>query len=69
VEKLSATMQDAWLAFARNGDPGCTSLGNWPQYCDNRKTMMLGKECYVEEALYEEERRIWDIIGDIQTVV
>ncbi len=68
AEKLSQNIQDAWLAFARNGDPSCESLGEWPQYCDNRKAMMLGRECYVKEAPYEEERHIWDIIGEVQPI-
>jgi para-nitrobenzyl esterase len=65
ADKLSANIQDAWLSFARTGDPSCESLGSWPQYGGNRKTMILGKECYIEEAPYEEERRIWNIIGDV----
>jgi para-nitrobenzyl esterase len=64
-DKLSVRVQDAWLSFARTGDPSCESLGSWPQYGENRKTMILGKECYIEEAPYEEERHIWDIIGDV----
>ena len=61
-------MQDAWLSFARTGNPGCASLGEWPPYCDRRKTMLLGRECRIEEAPYEEERRIWDTIGDVLPV-
>jgi para-nitrobenzyl esterase len=65
ADKLSTRMQDAWLSFARTGNPSCESLGSWPQYGENRKTMILGKECNIEEAPYEEERHIWDIIGDV----
>ena len=66
--KLSRRVQDAWLSFARNGNPSCKSLGDWPTYGDNRKTMTLGQECRIEEAPYEAERRIWDTIGDVQPV-
>lgn len=68
VQKLSMMMQDGWLAFARHGNPSCKSLGDWPPYCDNRKTMMLGRECHVEDAPYEEERRIWDIISYVHPI-
>jgi para-nitrobenzyl esterase len=65
ADKLATQMQDAWLSFARTGDPSCESLGTWPQYGENRKTMILGEESHIEEAPYEEERHIWDIIGDV----
>jgi para-nitrobenzyl esterase len=60
AEKLSSTIQDAWIAFARTSDPSCESIGNWAVYGDNRATMMLGNPCYVEEMAYEEERSVWD---------
>jgi para-nitrobenzyl esterase len=66
VETLSAKMQDAWLRFARMGNPSCASLGDWPPYCDKRKTMLLGPECHVVEAPYDEERRLWETITDIR---
>jgi para-nitrobenzyl esterase len=65
VEKLSANMQDGWIAFARNGDPSCPGLGQWPEYGEKRKTMILGERCYVEEAPLDEERAAWDKIGEI----
>src|ERR1700678_3326786 len=44
AEKLAGEMQDAWLAFARYGDPGCASLGAWPGYTETRRaTMLLGE--------------------------
>jgi para-nitrobenzyl esterase len=55
-------MQDAWTTFARTGDPSCESLGKWPDYGKNRRTMLLGEECRVEDAPYDEERRVWEII-------
>ncbi len=59
AEKLSRCMQDAWLAFARTGDPSCASLGRWTEYGKNRMTMILGKNCRAEEAPYEDERNAW----------
>jgi para-nitrobenzyl esterase len=69
ADKLSECIQEAWLAFARTGDPSCESIGKWPVYGKNRATMMLGKSCHVEEAPYEEERRAWDIMPVISNVV
>lgn len=60
ADRLSANMQDAWLAFARTGNPSCESLGKWPGYGDRRVTMLLGEDCHLEEAAYDEERRAWD---------
>jgi len=37
-------------------------LGSWPTYGDKRETMMLGEECAVEEAPYDEERRAWESV-------
>jgi para-nitrobenzyl esterase len=61
AEKLAGEMQDAWLAFARNGDPSCASLGTWPSYTEARRaTMLFGETSGVAEAPFEEERRAWD---------
>ena len=57
-------MQDAWLAFARTGDPSCEGLGQWPVYGERRETMMLREKCEVEEAPLEDERSIWDSAPD-----
>jgi len=65
AEKLAKIIQDAWLAFAHTGNPSCESLGNWPQYSSRRETMMLGEDCHVEEAPYDEERRAWDPIPNM----
>ena len=60
VETLSATIGDAWVAFARNGNPSTASLP-WPAFdAARRKTMVLDRECRVEEQPREEERRCWD---------
>jgi para-nitrobenzyl esterase len=69
ADKLSECIQEAWIAFARTGDPSCKCTGKWPQYGDRRMTMILGKDCHAEEAPYEEERRAWDIMPVISNVV
>jgi para-nitrobenzyl esterase len=62
AKKLSLTVQDAWTAFARTGDPS-TPVLNWPQYCQDRQTMVFDKKSRVEKAVYEDERQVWDEIG------
>ncbi|MEW6476155.1 MAG: carboxylesterase family protein [Actinomycetota bacterium] len=55
AEALATTVQDAWLAFARSGDPG------WPAYDPSaRPTMLLGETCEVDEDPMAAERRAWD---------
>jgi len=61
VEALSATMMDAWLAFARGGDPSTDALGSWRGYEPGRRaTMVFDRECAVQQAPFEEERASWD---------
>jgi len=69
ADKLSECIQEAWIAFARTGDPSCKAIGKWNPYGDRRMTMILDKDCHVEEAPYEEERRAWDIMPNIYNVV
>ena len=64
VKRLSIMMQDAWIAFARNGNPSCESAGDWPCYGEKRQTMMLGRECHVAEAPFEEERQSIAALGE-----
>jgi para-nitrobenzyl esterase len=64
ADAVSRNIQDAWLAFARNDDPSCESIGKWPSYGERRSTMMIKDECHVEEAPYDEERRIWEHTPD-----
>jgi para-nitrobenzyl esterase len=58
---LAERIQDAWIAFARRGDPSHPGLGTWPAYDRTRRaTMILGRECRVEDAPREAERAVWD---------
>jgi len=60
AQALSLKMQDAWCAFAFTGNPSCESLGRWESYGDHRTTMLLDRECRLQNAPYEEERAVWD---------
>jgi para-nitrobenzyl esterase len=66
VEKLSGQMMDAWVAFAKTGNPEHGGIGDWKPYdAASRKTMIFGKETGQAEAPFEEERAVWfEIIGE-----
>jgi para-nitrobenzyl esterase len=52
---------DAWLAFAKSGDPSHPGLPEWPDYdADRRATLVLGERCALERGPMDEERRAWD---------
>ena len=58
---LSERVRDAWVRFARTGNPGHPGLPFWPAYdATSRATMLLGRECTLEEKPREAERRVWD---------
>jgi para-nitrobenzyl esterase len=60
AEKLSGQMMDAWLAFAKTGDPSCAAVGRWAAHdADTRQTMIFGKHTRLESAPFEEERALW----------
>ena len=62
-EQLAADMQDAWIAFARDGDPSTEALGTWPRYEPTaRKTMMFDLDRGVVSDPFSIERTVW---GDI----
>jgi para-nitrobenzyl esterase len=65
ADRLSESMQDAWTAFARTGNPSCKSMGLWPDYGKDRNAMIISKECHVEKAIYEAERRVWERAGEV----
>jgi para-nitrobenzyl esterase len=61
AEGLAENAMDAWVGFARCGDPAHPGLGAWPVYEPGRRaTMELGARCGLLEAPREEERAAWD---------
>jgi para-nitrobenzyl esterase len=61
---LSRKIQDAWASFACRGDPSCESLGMWEPYVGRREVMILGKQCMLVGAPYDEERHAWQPFAD-----
>ncbi len=61
---LSSAMGEAWVAFARDGDPSCDALGEWPGYdAARRSTMVLGPHRAVEDDPRSAERMAWHDAG------
>jgi para-nitrobenzyl esterase len=61
VQRLSTNMMDAWLNFARGGDPSHAGIGTWRAYDANeRATMVFGRDCALQSAPFDDERRAWD---------
>jgi len=63
-EALSTNFQEAWLAFARNGESGCEAVGKWQPYGKDRATMLISETCRMENDPYADERRAWDKVRD-----
>jgi len=58
VEQLSANMMDAWLAFAKTGNPSHPGIGAWPAFdAQTRATMIFDRQCRPENDPFAEERR------------
>ena len=66
ADELSGEMQDAWISFARTGNPSCQSLGEWPQYSRGRASMIFDKNSRIVKAAYEEERQIWETLEELK---
>jgi para-nitrobenzyl esterase len=57
---LSQSMMNAWLAFARSGEPSHESLPEWPAYREgDRETLVLGRRPRVERDPFEAVRTFW----------
>ncbi len=66
AERLASRVMDAWLAFARSGEPGHSGLPRWERYEPKRRsTMELGAEPSLIDAPMERERRAWVEVGAV----
>ena len=59
--KLSDTIQDAWLAFARTGNPNGKGVPSWQAYDSQaRATMVFNVDSAQQHDPYGEDRQVWD---------
>ncbi|HEV8064293.1 MAG TPA: carboxylesterase/lipase family protein [Acidimicrobiales bacterium] len=58
---LAARMSEAWIAFARRGDPNHAGLDNWPPYTlDERELMVFDRDkCGAERDPFEAVHALW----------
>lgn len=64
AERLARDWMDAWIAFARDGDPAHAGIGRWPRYTEkSRSTMVFGERSAAVDAPLEAERAAWDALG------
>jgi para-nitrobenzyl esterase len=57
---LADKMSDAWIAFARSGNPATPKLPAWPSYdARGRATMVFNDECRVVNDPGGAERHLW----------
>ena len=63
---LNENIMDAWIAFARTGNPNHNNIPEWASYdVEKRTTMFFGDECKAVNAAFDKERAAWDGLLDI----
>jgi len=63
VKGLAGKTSDAWIQFARSGNPNHKGLPNWPAYTvDQRATMLLDTTCKVVNDPGSDARKLWSSI-------
>jgi para-nitrobenzyl esterase len=62
-------MQEAWIAFAKTGNPSGKCIGEWPEYGSKRMAMVLGKGSHMEAAPFEGERAVWERVKRNDTFI
>jgi para-nitrobenzyl esterase len=64
--RLAHAIQDAWVAFARLGDPNTAALPEWPRYDRAQRLVMeLDDECSVLADPDGDIRRLWPATADV----
>ena len=59
-KELAAKTSEAWIQFARSGNPNHKGLPNWPAiHTKDRATMVFDNTCQVVNDPGSEERKLW----------
>jgi para-nitrobenzyl esterase len=59
AQRLASRMSQAWINFARTGDPNHRGLPPWPQFQEARRAVMVFNDhCEVKDNPEAEIRRI-----------
>ena len=59
--ELTESVSEAWIAFARSGNPNHPGIPKWEPYsAQNRSTMILDVPCRIEIDPYREELDAWE---------
>jgi para-nitrobenzyl esterase len=62
--QLMDRVQDAWIHFARSGDPNHENLPRWPQYdASNKPTMIFAEDAGSTDNIDEEMRLAFEALG------
>jgi para-nitrobenzyl esterase len=70
AEQLSRQMQDAWLAFAHDGDPSHADLGEWPHWDPAvRRTMIFGPDAGPTDAPRNDELSLFERYRPLRSAV
>lgn len=60
---LAANMSDAWIAFARSGNPNTQGLPEWPSYdIRTRDTMVFNNTSRIVQDPHAEVRQLWSTL-------
>lgn len=63
TQELSGKMMDAWISFARTGNPNHENMPKLPPYeIEKRATLIFDKEITIEQDPYGNERVVWEDI-------
>jgi para-nitrobenzyl esterase len=66
-QAMADMMSDAWIAFARTGNPDTKNLPHWPRFnFDKRETMIFNLVPYIKSDPRGEERRLFAPIKYVQ---